>query len=76
MSPELYVACDEAVHVVCSDGSVLRAARACLFILERLGWGWFARMLSLQPILWVLEAAYVFVARNRLFFSRFLFTHE
>jgi predicted DCC family thiol-disulfide oxidoreductase YuxK len=76
MTPALYAACARAVHVVTADGSVLRAGRACLFVLEQLGWGWKARLLTLPPFLWAVELGYRIVAANRPFFSRFLFRNE
>ena len=71
MTPALYPACAEAIHVVKADGTVLRAGRAWLFIMEELGWGWFARLLALPPFIWAVEAGYRIVARHRTFFSRF-----
>lgn len=76
MTPELYAACEHAVHVVKADGTVLRAGRAVLFVLEKIGWGWFARLLALPPFIWGIELAYVIVAKNRPFFANFLFTRE
>lgn len=76
MTPALAAACEHAVHVVKSDGTVLRAGRATLFILEKLGWGGFARLLALPPFLWFVELAYRILARNRPFFANFLFTKE
>ena len=76
MNPVLSSACARAVHVVKPDGTILRAGRASLFILERIGWGWFARLLRLPPFIWLVELVYWFVARNRPFFARFMFTHE
>ena len=76
MTPDLYAACERAVHVVTADGKVLRAGRACLFILERIGWGWQARVLRLPPFIWAIELGYRIVAANRPFFARFLFTKE
>ena len=76
MTPDLYAACERAVHVVTADGKVLRAGRACLFILERIGWGWRARVLRLPPFIWAIEVGYRVVASNRPFFARFLFTKE
>jgi predicted DCC family thiol-disulfide oxidoreductase YuxK len=73
MSPALEVACRRAVHVVRSDGGILRAGRAVLFILERTGMPLTARLLSHRPFLWIVELAYLLVARNRSFFGRFLF---
>ena len=76
MTPDLYAACERAVHVVTADGKVLRAGRACLFILERIGWSWRARVLRLPPFIWCIELGYRIVAANRPFFARFLFTKE
>jgi predicted DCC family thiol-disulfide oxidoreductase YuxK len=76
MTPALYAACEQAVHVVKDDGTVLRAGRATLFILENIGWRWAARLLLLPPFLWFVELGYALVARNRPFFSRFVFTKE
>jgi len=77
MTPKLYEACKRAVHVIKADGEVLRAGRAMLFILERLGWGYgVPRLLKLQPFIPFVELGYAVVARNRSFFSRFLFRHE
>ena len=76
MTPELYVACEKAVHIVTPDGRVIRAGRASLFILERIGWDRVARILSLPPFVWFVEVAYRIVADHRPFFSRFLFTRE
>lgn len=74
MTPSLYTACEQAVHVVRADGTVLRAGRACLFIVGELGWGWFARLLARPPFVWAVELGYRIVATNRSFFARFLFT--
>jgi len=76
MTPALALACERAVHVITGEGKILRAGRAALFILERLGWGGFARLLTLPPFLWGVEAIYWIVARNRPFFAHFLFTRE
>jgi predicted DCC family thiol-disulfide oxidoreductase YuxK len=76
MTPALYAACARAIHVVKSDGTVMCAGRAALFILEELGWGGTARILALPPFLWLVELGYALVASNRKFFSRFLFRRE
>ncbi len=76
MTPALYVACRHAIHVVKADGTVLRAGRACLFILEELEWGWIARCLAVPPFIWVVELGYRIVAANRQLFARFLFRNE
>jgi predicted DCC family thiol-disulfide oxidoreductase YuxK len=76
MTPALYAACERAIHVVKPDGTVLRAGRAALFVLEELGWGWRARLLALPPFVWLVELGYAFVAGHRGFFSRVLFRGE
>lgn len=76
MNPPLYVACERAVHVVTAEGKTLRAGIAVLFILERIGWGWFARALAMPPFIWCIEIGYHIFARNRHFFANFFFTKE
>lgn len=75
MTPELYEACKRAVHVITSEGEVLRAGRATMFILEQTGWsyGILPRLMSLPPFNFFTEIGYSVVARNRKLFSRFLF---
>ena len=53
MNAELYEACRRAVHVIKADGETLRAGRAMLFILERIGWGYgvVPRLLRLPPFI-------------------------
>jgi len=76
MTPALYASCHQAVHVWCADGQVLRAGRACLYILRLLGYRRLATVLSLPPCLWLVEWGYGLVARHRPLFSRWLFTKE
>lgn len=73
MTPALREACGDAVHVVTADGDVIRAGRATLFVLERTGWGLLARFLRYPPMIWFVELGYLVVARNRIFFSKFMF---
>lgn len=65
MNAHLRKACERAIHVITTDGEILRGARATLFVLEKLGWGGFARFLQLPPFLWFGEIVYELVARNR-----------
>ena len=76
MTPELAAACQTAVHVLTTNGRTLRAGRAGLFLLERIGFGDFARILALPPFIWFVELGYRIIARNRYFFSRLLFGKE
>ncbi len=76
MTPELAAACEKAVHVVKTDGTILRAGRAALFLLEQTKWKPLARLLASPPFLWLVEIGYGIIARNRPFFARFFFTKE
>ena len=73
MTPELRLACSRAVHVLTAEGEVLRAARACLWVLERVGSPVLGRVLALPPLVWAVELGYWLVARNRRLASRVLF---
>jgi predicted DCC family thiol-disulfide oxidoreductase YuxK len=70
MTPELYDACGKALHVISVEGEVLRAGKACLFILHVLGWRNAARVLSFGPLLAATELGYRLVAANRRHISR------
>ncbi len=76
MTPELRAACEHAVHVVAPEGEVLRAARAALFILGKIGHPTMARVLLTPPLIWCAEIGYRIVANHRDFFARFFFTKE
>ena len=65
MTPELRAACRRAMHVVTADGRTLRAGRASLFILQETGNRRLAAVLGFPPLVWLVELAYRFVARNR-----------
>ena len=73
MTPDIYSACERAVHVVTIEGRVLKAGRATLFVLERIGWGRFARLLSYPPLVWLVEIGYWIFAHSRKFFALFMF---
>ena len=74
MTPGLYTTCARAVHVVKTDGEILRGGRACLFVLETLGWR-SARMLAFPPFVWAIELGYRIIASNRKLFARLLIRH-
>lgn len=76
MTPRLYRACAQSVHVITARGQVLRGARAVLFFLELTGWGAVARFLAHSPLIWPMEWGYRFVANHRSLFSKFLFRDE
>ncbi|MGF1509874.1 MAG: thiol-disulfide oxidoreductase DCC family protein [Myxococcota bacterium] len=73
MTPELRVACERAVHLVRPDGTILRGGRAVLAALEIVGYRFWGRFLSWPPMIWIIEAGYWVVARNRRWFSRWFF---
>lgn len=70
MTSELREECQSALHVLTVDGQVLRAGRACVFIVGVLGWRNAARVLSLQPFAFATELGYKLVAANRRHLSR------
>ncbi len=73
-TPELRERCERAVHVITPDGRILSAGRAMLFVLQTIGWGGrLPHILSYPPFIYLVELGYAIVARNRGFFSRFLF---
>jgi predicted DCC family thiol-disulfide oxidoreductase YuxK len=73
MTPALRDACRAAVHVETADGRWLRGGRACLFVLERVGWPRLARVARVAPLVWLVELGYRLVAGNRGFVSRLMF---
>jgi len=73
MTPALREACARAVHVLTAEGRLLRAGRACLWVLDRIGFPVLARILSVPPLVWIVEGGYWLVARNRRLASRVLF---
>ena len=73
MTVELYAACEQMLHVVLPDGRLLRGGRACLYILQVLGYTRTAAVLGQWPLRGVVEISYGIVARHRQFFSHFLF---
>jgi predicted DCC family thiol-disulfide oxidoreductase YuxK len=73
MTEELARRCARAVHVLTPDGKVLSAGRASLCVLGLVGYPRLARLLAIPPLVWLVELGYWLVARNRRFFSRFLF---
>jgi hypothetical protein len=65
MTDALASRCARAVHVITSEGQVLRAGRASLYVLDAIGWKLTASLLSRRPLIWLVEGGYWLVARNR-----------
>lgn len=76
ISEALRAACQKAVHVVKSDGEILRAARAVLFCGAQTRWHQLARIAMWPVFLPFVEIGYALIAKNRGVFSRFLFQRE
>lgn len=76
MYPALQARCAKAVHVITVSGQTLRAGRASLFVLDKLGFRRTAWLLGRRPLVWLVELGYWLVARNRRFFGRFLFRRQ
>ncbi|MBW3637307.1 MAG: DUF393 domain-containing protein [Armatimonadetes bacterium] len=74
ISPALRVACRDAIHVLKSDGEMLRAGRAALFCGQQTRWHRLARLAGWPVFLPLVEIGYAIVAKNRQFVSKFLFT--
>lgn len=70
MTDALEARCARAVHVITPEGDVLSGGRASLYALEQVGWRRFAVACSRPPLLWLIEAGYWLVARNRGLLSR------
>ena len=73
MNPAMFERCKTEMAVVTEDGRELYGAYGILFILEKLGWGWFARFLATPPFVWPIILGYRIVARNRGFLSKTFF---
>jgi predicted DCC family thiol-disulfide oxidoreductase YuxK len=73
MTDELAHRCTRAVHVLTPQGELLAAGRASLCVLSLIGYARLARVCSVPPLVWCVELGYWLVARNRRFFSLFLF---
>ena len=77
MTPLLYSACAQAVHVITPDGQAIKAGRAVMFILEEIGYPcWLVRPFTWPPLVWFTELGYRIVAGHRPFFGKFLFTRD
>lgn len=73
LTPNLRLECSKAVHVRTPEGTLLRGGKAALFLLECMGWAPLARLLRYPPLIWLIEAGYHIVARNRALFDWLLF---
>lgn len=73
MTDALAARCARAVHVITPEGDVMRAGRATLYVLDRIGWHAVARGASLPPFVWMVELGYWLVARHRGLAARVLF---
>ena len=76
LAPSLKEACKSAVHVIKTDGTVIKAGRAMMFCGTFTRFSGWARI-ALWPIfLPFIEIGYKFIAANRMLMSKFLFKCE
>jgi predicted DCC family thiol-disulfide oxidoreductase YuxK len=76
ISPQLRAQCQKAVHVIKSDGEILRAGRAMLFCGEQTRWHQLTRIAGWKIFVPFVEMGYALIAKNRHIVSKWLFTHE
>jgi len=70
MTDDLAARCARAIQVITPDGTVVGAGRATLMVLGLLGWPTLASVFSRPPLIWLVEATYWIVARNRSLFGK------
>ncbi len=73
MTDEIFELAKRQVIVISNDGRQFNGADGILFIMERLGWGWFAKFLRVSPLIWPIRCGYWMVARNRGLISKWFF---
>lgn len=74
MTPALREASSRAIQVITADGRQVSGGRAVLFALREIGQRpALMRIATTPPLIWLVEAGYRVVARNRQFFSRLIF---
>ena len=76
LAPSLKAACEKAMHVITSDGTVLRGGRAMMFCGQFTRFRGLARIGQWPLFLPFVEIGYALVARNRNLVSRLFFTRE
>ncbi len=76
MTDSLARRCERSAYVITSDGKILSAGRASLYVLGKVGFPRLAWVGGLPPFVWGIELGYWLVARNRQFFSKWLFPEK
>lgn len=76
MHPELYEGCKSALYVITEDSRELRGAKGVLFLYAKTGWSLPYKILSVPPLLWLVQFGYWLVARNRGLISRIFFKNK
>ncbi|RYG67827.1 DUF393 domain-containing protein [bacterium] len=76
ISPELRAECQKALHVIKSDGQIIRAGRAALFCGQQTRWHQLARIGQWPIFIPFIEIGYAIVAKNRALLSKYFFTKE
>ncbi len=73
LTPELRDACSRAMHVIKTDGDILKGGRAALFCARFTRWHQLARVGEWPVFLPFVELGYKVVAANRSLLSKWLF---
>lgn len=73
MTDALREAAEQSLLVIEPDGTVHMRSRAVLGVYRRLGWRWPSWLLWHPPARWLADLVYRWMARNRVFVSRFVF---
>ena len=76
MTEDLREACKTAIHVMTTDGRLLRGGAAAAFLLGQLGYRRLSWLLTRPPGSWLMRLGYLILSRNRRFFARFMFRSE
>jgi predicted DCC family thiol-disulfide oxidoreductase YuxK len=76
MTDSLARQCEHSVYIITPDGQILSAGRASLYVLGKVGFPRLAWVSGLLPFVWGVELGYWIVARNRQFFSKWLFPEK
>lgn len=74
MNPAMYERCKSEMAVVTDSGRELFGARAVLYVVERQGFGWVAKVLAAPPLIWIMSLGYALIARNRGMISKRFFS--
>ncbi|BCM89624.1 hypothetical protein IAD21_01471 [Abditibacteriota bacterium] len=76
LTPELREECSKSIHVIKTDGEILKGGRAAMFLGRFTRWNRLARMGEWPIFLPFVEIGYSIVANNRMVFSKLMMKAE